>query len=81
VTRKLEDHAMSESKEVLAHYRRYSEARLDLLEQYGSGSIQFCGATDALYERQLLFDVVVALAAAGLHERLRPVGRSVKGCP
>jgi len=34
----------------------------DLLEQYGCGPIHFSGTNDALYERHLLFDDVVAPA-------------------
>lgn len=43
------------------------QARTDaqLLDQYGSGAIRFSGTRDALYERHLLFDDVVAPAAAG----------------
>ena len=37
-----------------------TELRADLLEQYGCGPIRFSGTDDALYERHLLFDDVVA---------------------
>ncbi|MBO0736616.1 MAG: glycogen/starch/alpha-glucan phosphorylase, partial [Alphaproteobacteria bacterium] len=50
----------------------------DLLEQYGCGPIRFSGTNDGLYERHLLFDDVVAPAAAGPHERFRAVARSVR---
>jgi hypothetical protein len=36
-----------------------------LLAQYGCGPIRFTGDADALYERHLLFDNVVAPAATG----------------
>jgi glycogen phosphorylase len=49
-----------------------------LLEQYGCGPIRFSGTQDALYERHLLFDDVVAPAAAGPRERFRAVARSVR---
>ena len=42
-----------------------------LLEQYGCGPIPFSGTDDALYERHLLFDNVVAPTAAGAARALR----------
>src|ERR1700737_3361276 len=50
----------------------------DLLEQYGGGPIHFSGSNDALYERHLLFDDVVAPAAAGMRERFAAAARSVR---
>src|SRR6266853_4634197 len=50
----------------------------DLLEQYGCGPIHFSGTNDALYERHLLFDDVVAPAAAGPRERFEAAARSVR---
>jgi glycogen phosphorylase len=50
----------------------------DLLEQYGCGPIRFSGNDDALYERHLLFDDVVAPAAAGPRERFEAAARSVR---
>src|ERR1700731_1210387 len=50
----------------------------DLLEQYGCGPIRFSGNNDALYERHLLFDDVVAPAAAGPRERFEAAARSVR---
>src|SRR6202008_4532481 len=50
----------------------------ELLGQYGCGPIQFTGTNDALYERHLLFDNVVDLAAAGPRERYEAVARSVR---
>ena len=49
-----------------------------LLERYGCGPIQFTGTGDALYERHLMFDNVVAPAAAGPRERYEAVARSVR---
>ena len=49
-----------------------------LLEQYGCGPIRFTGTGDALYERHLVFDNVVAPAAAGPRERYEAVARSVR---
>jgi glycogen phosphorylase len=48
------------------------------LEQYGCGPVQFTGTADALYERHLLFDGVVAPAAAGPRERFEALARSVR---
>ena len=49
-----------------------------LLEQYGCGPVRFSGTGDALYERHLIFDNVVAPAAAGPRERYEAVARSVR---
>ena len=48
----------------------------DLLEQYGCGPIQFSGTQDALYERHLLFDDIIAPAAAGAREQFEAAARS-----
>ncbi len=50
----------------------------DILEQYGCGPIHFSGTNDALYERHLLFDDVVAPAATGPRERFEAAARSVR---
>jgi glycogen phosphorylase len=50
----------------------------DLLEQYGCGPIRFSGTDDALYERHLLFDDIVAPSAAGPRERFEAAARSVR---
>jgi len=50
----------------------------DLLEQYGCGPIRFSGTSDALYERHLLFDDVIAPVAAGPRERFEAAARSVR---
>jgi glycogen phosphorylase len=50
----------------------------ELLTQYGCGPIRFSGRDDALYERHLLFDDVVALEAAGPRERFEAAARSVR---
>ena len=49
-----------------------------LLAYYGCGPVQFTGSGDALYERHLTFDVVVAVADAGPPERYQAVARSVR---
>ena len=50
----------------------------ELLTRYGCGPIRFSGRDDALYERHLLFDDVVAPEVAGPHERFGAVARSVR---
>ncbi len=49
-----------------------------LREQYGCGPVEFTGTDNALYERHLLFDNVVALKAAGPRERFEAFARSVR---
>jgi len=49
-----------------------------LREQYGCGPVEFAGTDNALYERHLLFDNVVDLAAAGPRERFEAFARSVR---
>jgi glycogen phosphorylase len=50
----------------------------NLLEQYGCGPIQFSGTDDALYERHLLFDDIVAPTAAGAPEQFEAAARSAR---
>jgi starch phosphorylase len=49
-----------------------------LLEQYGCGPIRFTGTDDAFYERHLLFDNVIGLAAATSRDRFEAAARSVR---
>src|SRR5262245_25396970 len=49
-----------------------------LLEEYGCGPIRFAGAGSALYERHLLFDNVIDLAAAADRDRFEALARSVR---
>ncbi len=53
------------------------EALSKLLKQYGCGLVQFTGK-DGLYERHLLFDNVVDVAAAGPRERFEAAARSAR---
>jgi len=55
-----------------------SELRSKLLKQYGYGPIQFSGTDNAFYERHLVFDNAVGLAAAGPRERFEAIARSVR---
>jgi starch phosphorylase len=49
-----------------------------LIEQYGCGPVRFTGTSDALYERHLVFDNVVDMAAVGARERFEAVAHSVR---
>src|SRR5271167_4532133 len=55
-----------------------SDTGQDLLRQYGCGPIQFSGTDDALYERHLLFDDIVAPTAAGAREQFEAGARSAR---
>ncbi|MBN8928217.1 MAG: glycogen phosphorylase [Rhodospirillales bacterium 69-11] len=50
----------------------------DLLTRYGCGPIRFSGHADALYERHLLFDSVVAPESAGPRERFEAAAHAVR---
>jgi len=49
-----------------------------LLDQYGCGPVQFAGTGNALYERHLLFDNVVDLAASTPRDRFEALAHSVR---
>jgi glycogen phosphorylase len=49
-----------------------------LIEQYGCGPVRFTGTSDALYERHLVFDNVLDMAAVGARERFEAVAHSVR---
>ncbi len=49
-----------------------------LRSQYGCGPIEFAGTDNALYERHLVFDNVVDLAAVSPRERFEAMARSVR---
>ena len=78
---------MSEVTETALKRSKRSEAERDLslsdlmqvlLKQYGCGPIQFSGTDDALYERHLLFDDIVAPDAAGAREQYEAAARSAR---
>jgi starch phosphorylase len=48
------------------------------LDQYGCGQVRFSGTDEALYERHLLFDKAVDVAAATPRDRFEAVARSVR---
>ena len=58
--------------------RKSAPDEVKLLEQYGCGPVRFTGIADALYERHLLFDAVVAPSASGPRERFEALARSVR---
>jgi starch phosphorylase len=49
-----------------------------LLNQYGCGAVEFTGTDNAFYERHLVFDQVLDVAAAGPRERFEALARSVR---
>ncbi len=55
-----------------------SELAHVLIEQYGCGPIRFSGTDDALYERHLLFDDIVAPTAAGAREQFEAAARAAR---
>jgi starch phosphorylase len=55
-----------------------SDELAKLLALYGCGPLQFTGTDDALYERHLTFDDVVAVSDAGPRERFEAVARSIR---
>jgi starch phosphorylase len=55
-----------------------SDAARLLNTQYGCGPVQFAGASEALYERHLLFDNSVDLVAATARDRFEALARSVR---
>jgi starch phosphorylase len=52
--------------------------RSKLIEQYGCGPVQFTGTANSLYERHLVFDNVMDVAAIGARERFEAVARAVR---
>jgi starch phosphorylase len=55
-----------------------SEQIAKLPSQYGCGPVEFAGTANALYERHLVFDDVIDVAAAGPRERFAALARSVR---
>src|SRR4051794_31379930 len=49
-----------------------------LLDQYGCVPIRFAGTDDGFYERHLLFDNVIDLAAGSPRDRFEAAARSVR---
>src|SRR4051812_36863218 len=55
-----------------------SENISKLLDQYGSGPVHFSATDNGLYQRHLLFDNVIDLAAADTRDRFEAFARSVR---
>src|SRR5436305_9684146 len=49
-----------------------------LVDQYGCGPIEFTGGDNALYERHVLFDNVINMAAASPRDKFEAFARSVR---
>ena len=49
-----------------------------LIQQYGCGPVRFSGTDEALYERHLVFDNVMEMAAIGARERFEAIAHSVR---
>ncbi len=49
-----------------------------LLDHYGCGAVRFSGASDALFERHLLFDRTVDVTTATARDRFEAAARSVR---
>src|ERR1041385_2517618 len=50
----------------------------ELADQYGCGPVRFAGNENALYERHLLFDKAIDLAAATARDRFEAIARSLR---
>src|SRR5271157_4893050 len=55
-----------------------SEVIAKLRSQYANGPIDLAGTENALYERHLVFDNVIDLAAAGPRERFEALAHAVR---
>ena len=60
------------------HSSPYTAATAEHLERYGCGPVRFNGTNDALYERHLLFDRAVDVAAATPRDRFEAFARAVR---
>src|ERR1700747_2413980 len=69
---------MNEVNEPILERSKKLDAREVLLKQYGCGPIHFSGTDDALAERPLLFDDIVAPAAAAEREQFEAAARSAR---
>jgi len=64
--------------EITAKQQALQDAARLLNTRYGCGPVQFAGASEALYERHLLFDSGVDLARATARDRFEALVRSVR---
>src|SRR5437899_316821 len=53
-------------------------SREDLLARYNCGPVQFTGGDNALYERHLAFDQVIAAQGATARDKFEAIARSVR---
>ncbi|MFZ5448270.1 MAG: glycogen/starch/alpha-glucan phosphorylase [Thermodesulfobacteriota bacterium] len=65
------------TSEIPGTLRKSEDDISKILEQYGCGPVQFTG-TDGLYERHLLFDNIINLAATGPRDKFEAAARSVR---
>src|SRR5262245_26679780 len=72
------DASMATKKGTTSARKVGSDGTAALLRQYGCGPVPLTAADDALYERHLLFDHVVAVTDAGPRERFESFARSVR---
>jgi len=66
------------SSESLSPESRSSESLSKVMARYGGGSVQLTGGDNALYERHLTFDNVVASENSGPREQYEAFARSVR---
>jgi starch phosphorylase len=62
-----------------SRFKGLTESELaKLIQQYGCGPVRFTGTDEALYERHLVFDNVMGMAAMGARERFEAIAHSVR---
>jgi starch phosphorylase len=69
---------MAQASATIEKPRRQATDEAAVLERYGCGALQFAGDPDALYERRLKFDDVVAPELADARERYEAAARAVR---
>jgi starch phosphorylase len=62
----------------LAKAKESDDGHVDFRKHYGCGPVTFAGEENALFERHLLFDSVVAESAAGAREKFEAFAHSVR---
>jgi starch phosphorylase len=73
-----EEIAMGSARTGLEAREQAGAGQNDILEQYECGPVRFTGTGDALYERHLMFDNVIASSAVGPRERYEAAARSIR---
>ncbi len=69
---------MSKTQLTAQHTSRAVHDRADLARQYGSGVVAFTEQDNALYERHLLFDHVVAIGSAAARTQFEAFARGIR---